>query len=145
MYLPYNTNKFLLHPTSESLLPNYPNPDLVRWELHRVWVVDATLAKGKRHTVPHRRFYQDEDTWQALLIDSWDNRGDIWKYAHSMPFIAMEFPVLHGAASYFIKDLQIGTWEFDALSETKDLQYKRIIKREAGFHSPNNLSSMGTR
>jgi hypothetical protein len=30
--------------------------DYVRWELHRVWVVEATLAPGKRHVIPRRRF-----------------------------------------------------------------------------------------
>ena len=44
------------------LKPNHLNPDLVRWELHRVWVVEATLKEGKRHVYSKRTFYLDEDS-----------------------------------------------------------------------------------
>ena len=44
------------------LKPKHVNPDLERWELHRVWVVEATLKEGKRHIYAKRVFYVDEDT-----------------------------------------------------------------------------------
>jgi len=40
------------------------NQDLIRFELHRTWVVEGKLKAGKSHSVVHRRkFYFDEDTW----------------------------------------------------------------------------------
>ncbi len=144
IYIPYNNNKNMLYPIEEVLLENYPNPDLVRWELHRVWVVDATLANGKRHTVPHRRFYQDEDTWTAVVIDSWDARGDFWRHHHSLPFIAYEVPAINNATCNFLKNLQTGQWSITRLM-LNDMQWKKGENRGPGFHTPNNLSSMGVR
>jgi len=34
-------------------------------------VVDATLKSGARHTLPHKVFYFDEDSWCLLLEDEW--------------------------------------------------------------------------
>ena len=54
-------------------------PDLVRWELHRVWVVEATLKPGKRHIYSKRMFYLDEDSWTALASDQYDARGQLYR------------------------------------------------------------------
>ena len=62
-YIPYNNQKLYATPTDKQFAPHHLNPDLVRWELHRVWVVEGALAPGKRHTMPKRRIYLDEDTW----------------------------------------------------------------------------------
>jgi len=74
------------------------NPDLVRWELHRVWVVEGALAPGKRHTMPKRRIYLDEDTWGAILGDAYDAHGSLWHAAVSMPVIVPDGPFV---APYF--------------------------------------------
>jgi hypothetical protein len=79
IYIPYNNNKLAFTTAQDAHLPHFMNPDDVRWELHRVWVVDATLHPGDRNVVPHRRFYVDEDTWDATLADEWDAQGNIWK------------------------------------------------------------------
>jgi hypothetical protein len=79
MYIPYNNNKMTKSTAENGHLPHFLNPDIVRWELHRVWVVDATLRDGERNVVPHRRYYVDEDTWHATLGDEWDGQGNIWK------------------------------------------------------------------
>ena len=52
MVIPYNAYRFQYEPVSAEnvLKPKYVNPDLERWELHRVWVVEATLKEGKRRT-----------------------------------------------------------------------------------------------
>jgi hypothetical protein len=55
------------------------NPDLMRWELHRVHVVVATLKKGERHIYAKRRFYIDADSWNTALMDQYDGRGDLWR------------------------------------------------------------------
>jgi hypothetical protein len=78
MYIPYNTNG-VVQLTTAGMLPHFIDPALVRWELHRVWVIDATLHPGERHVVPHRRLYLDEDTWLAALEDEYDAQGNLWK------------------------------------------------------------------
>jgi hypothetical protein len=80
VYIPYNTYKMAYHSTEEGLLkPNHLNPDLIRWELHRVWVVEATLAEGKRHIYSKRTFYLDEDSWTGVSSDEYDARGQLYR------------------------------------------------------------------
>ncbi|MFX8145365.1 DUF1329 domain-containing protein, partial [Acinetobacter baumannii] len=40
-----------------------------RYELHRVWVVEATVKAGVRHLAPKRTFYVDEDSWNLVAAD----------------------------------------------------------------------------
>ncbi len=81
MYVPYNSYK--LHSdkveVKEILTPLHTNPDLARYELHRVWVVDATLREGARHIYKRRTFYVDEDSWQIVAMDQYDNRDQLWR------------------------------------------------------------------
>lgn len=79
MLIPYNENRFLQYPDKDIITGNHLNPEAVRWELHRVWVVEATLAEGKRHQAVKSRYYLDEDTWHAMLGDRWDSKGQLWK------------------------------------------------------------------
>lgn len=55
--------------------------DFMRYELHRVWVVEATLKTGMRHLYPKRTFYVDEDSWSVVLEDVYDSRGKLWRTA----------------------------------------------------------------
>jgi Protein of unknown function (DUF1329) len=81
MYVPYNSYK--LHSDSlkysDILKPLHINQDLTRYELHRVWVVDATLKAGTNHIYSRRTFYLDEDSWQILTVDQYDGRGQLWR------------------------------------------------------------------
>lgn len=79
MIIPYNANRTMAASEDELMGKHFANPDLLRWEVHRVWVVDAQLKAGKRHQIPHKRFYLDEDTWIAVLADGWDAQGQLWK------------------------------------------------------------------
>jgi hypothetical protein len=78
MYIPYNSNKMTHATSAEVLTPDFINPDYVRWELHRVWVVEATLHPGQRNVLPHRLFYVDEDTYQIALNHAFDAQGNMF-------------------------------------------------------------------
>ena len=85
MYVPYNSYK--LHSDSlkydDILKPLHINQDLTRYELHRVWVVDATLKPGTSHVYSRRTFYIDEDSWQVLAVDQYDGRGQLWRVSEA--------------------------------------------------------------
>lgn len=81
MYVPYNSYK--LHSDAlqydDILTPLHLNPEHLRYELHRVWVVDATLKDGTNHLYKRRTFYVDEDSWQIVAADQYDNRDQLWR------------------------------------------------------------------
>jgi hypothetical protein len=83
MYIPYNTyrlsDKSLKY--KQIITKNTINPDFVRYELHRVWVVEATLKPGERHVYARRTFYVDEDSWSVVAEDAYDGRGGLWRVA----------------------------------------------------------------
>jgi hypothetical protein len=79
MYIPYNNNKLFGVPAETALLEHFVDPGLVRWELHRCWVVEATLHPGERNVDARRQFYLDEDTWTIGLADMWDGNGNLYK------------------------------------------------------------------
>jgi hypothetical protein len=83
MYIPYNTykvgDKSLKY--KDIVGPHTLNADLVRYELHRVWVVEGTLKQGQRHVYGKRTFYLDEDSWSVVSEDAYDNRGGLWRVA----------------------------------------------------------------
>ena len=55
------------------------DPAFRRYELHRVWVVEATVKAGTRHMAPKRTFYLDEDSWSMLVADDYDAQGKLAK------------------------------------------------------------------
>lgn len=124
MYIPYNCNKFL-GPKDEYTVvkPHYLNPDYVRWELHRVWVIEATLRKGARNMCPKSVYYVDEDTWEAMLSDRYDANGDLWRTGFDLPVVMPEVPADIGM-TFGYYDLQSGVWYVSNLYNAYNEQMK---------------------
>ena len=94
IYVPYNSEKFV-DPNlryEDLVQARFPNRSAIRYELHRVWVVEATLREGKRHVMPRRVFYIDEDSWLIAIVDAYDRRGDLWRVQESLPQVIYEVP-----------------------------------------------------
>lgn len=85
LLVPYNNYKMLMHSTAkESYGKQFANPDLMRWEAHRVWVVEATLKAGKRHAQSKKVFYVDEDSWSIVLYEGYDQAGKMMRSAQGL-------------------------------------------------------------
>jgi hypothetical protein len=81
IYIPYN-NYDVDSPSvsyKQLLTPGHPNPQYLRYELHRVWVVEGKLNPGDRHIYSRRRFYIDEDSWSIAVADQYDSHDDLWR------------------------------------------------------------------
>jgi hypothetical protein len=95
VFIPYNTNHMLTVAKDSDLFgEKFLKPDHVRWELHRVWVVDATLRAGQRHTSAKSRYYFDEDTWLAVTADRYDASGTLARVPMQFPIVASEVPAI---------------------------------------------------
>lgn len=116
MFIPYHNydadNPKLKY--SELLTPFHINPNYIRYEKHRVWVVEATLKQGARHLYGKRRFYLDEDSWHVVLADNFDNRGQLWRTSMQTQIV---HPLMPGAYSrlWIVSDLQSGAYAADRL------------------------------
>jgi hypothetical protein len=74
----------------ELLPPNHANPEFMRYELRRVWVLEANLKDNYRHLYPTRHMYVDEDSWLMVMADNYDARGGLWRTSMINYFYAYE-------------------------------------------------------
>ena len=145
MYVPYNSYK-LSEPSlkyADLLKPGHLNQDLARYELHRVWVVEADLKPGTSHIYAKRRFYLDEDSWAILASDKYDGRGELWRYSEQHNEIWYNIPTLFGTIEVH-NDLQSGRYIAMGLRSEEKLIYQPI-KRSPADYTPSNLRGIGTR
>jgi len=111
IYVPYNNYK-LQDPSlkySDILKPLHINQDHPRYELHRVWVVDAKVKSGSRHIYKRRTFYVDEDSWQILAVDQYDNRDQLWRVSEGFAMNYYDVPNLWTSLEVHT-DLQAGRY-----------------------------------
>ncbi|MBB4822556.1 hypothetical protein HNP29_005975 [Pseudomonas alcaligenes] len=117
LYIPYN-NYRLDDPAVklEQLLATsgHLNPEYMRYEKHRVWVLEATLKPGKRHIYGKRVMYLDEDTWAAALADNYDGKGQLWRTNMQASIYAYELQAFHARVAVY-HDLIAGSYLADRL------------------------------
>lgn len=117
LYIPYNSYQMNSRDLKykDILRPLHPNPEHLRYELHRVWVVEGTLKEGQRHIYKRRTIYVDEDTWVPVASDLYDNRDQLWRFSeeHSINYYDVPLVTYAGEMHY---DLQIGRYAAAFLS-----------------------------
>lgn len=97
------------------LTANTVNPDYMRYELHRVWVIEARVKKGYRHIYQRRTFYVDEDSWHALWADNYDSRDQLWRASMVTYFHSPAIQGFHAGASVY-HDLSANAYYVDRLT-----------------------------
>jgi hypothetical protein len=109
VYVPANAYK--IHGSNvkyaDLLKPGHENPDYMRYELRRVWVLEASLKDGYRHMFGKRVLFLDEDTGQALMSDYYDARGQLWLQAVVNHYYAFDARIWHAGTSFY-HDLNSG-------------------------------------
>jgi len=132
LYIPYNNFKLAARDLKygDIIQPGHLKSDLLRYELHRVWVVEATLKPGERHIYAKRTFYIDEDSWQIAVVDHYDGRGELWRVAeaYEMQFRDAKVPWIAAEALY---DLQSGRYLVGSLTneEKAGFQFGSVFSR----------------
>lgn len=145
MYIPYNANKVLTAQTPESLFDaHHMNSEAVRWELHRVWVVEATLKSGARHVMPKSTYYLDEDSWTAVLGERYDGRGQLAKALWTSPVVLPDLP---GTASvnFGFYDLLSGAWFVGDVFAGKNEQYRIVSPYKDSTFTADAMAGEGVR
>lgn len=145
MFIPYNVNKLLQPKTDAEVLGKAGvNPDHMRWELHRVWVVEANLRQGQRHQSPKGRYYCDEDTWICSLGDRWDANNQLARTLYQINFVAPDLPGTVGG-SFFAQDLLSGAGFTSNLYNSKAAQYVLKPRYSDSYFTGDALAAGGAR
>lgn len=143
MYIPYNMNKAWNATVAEQFMPSFFNPDISRWELHRVWVVEMTLKPGARNVDTRRLVYLDEDTGAAIATDIYDSSGSLWKFAHVMPNILPDLPCVVTHKSFAMYDLHAGNYNVSDIPNSNGAQpaYKIVPEMPTSFFTSGQLAA----
>ena len=145
VYIPYNNYQADIVSLDELLTPHHLNPDHVRFELHRVWVIEATLKQGKRHSIARRTIYFDEDSWVASMSDNYDGHDNLWRLAITTMKNNYELPGVVQRLNQFY-DFTLDFYCINPLYN--DPSYNAFVyelKVEPNFFGPEQVRRMGRR
>ena len=144
--VPYNA--YQLHSNklknNDILKPLHINQQHARYELHRVWVVDATLKPGQRHLYKRRTFYVDEDSWQILVVDCYDARDQLWRVQEGHSINYYEIPTFWTTLETTY-DLQSGRYLALGLDNEEPMTVNFNAKKTAADFTPAAIANRGTR
>jgi hypothetical protein len=144
--VPYNA--YQLHSNklknNDILKPLHINQQHARYELHRVWVVDATLKPGQRHLYKRRTFYVDEDSWQILVVDCYDARDQLWRVQEGHSINYYEIPTFWTTLETTY-DLQSGRYLALGLDNEEPVTVNFNSKKTAADFTPAAIANRGTR
>ena len=116
----------------------------MRWELHRVWVVEATLKPGKRHIYSKRVFFLDEDSWMALASDQYDAHGKLYRSSFAFQSYSYDVQAPFGD-TFAIYDFNSGAYNITGLfGPHNGLKYMTELPRDSSW-SPEALAGAGLR
>ena len=139
MLIPYNNYKLEQGALEDLLQPGHLNPERTRFELHRVWVLEATVKPEWRHVYSRRTFYLDEDSWTIALADQYDAAGGLWRVSLAMLKNFYEMPCTLPAV-YASHDLGSGRYSVQGISEEgRELLTQEPVPEDSVF-SPAGLS-----
>jgi hypothetical protein len=148
LIVPYNTFRFNNQDAklADVFGADSPKRDLIRYEAHRVWKIEATVKSGQRHQFPKRVIYLDEDSWMMVAVDNFDAQGKVWRVQESYPYVAWELPacVYQG---YIVYDLNVGRYMADNMPQEGKVDW--LAGKEGKFDikkfNPDELRRAGAR
>jgi hypothetical protein len=145
MYIPYNSYK--AHSADleadDLVHAGHLNPEHMRYELHRVWVVEANLRDGTRHINPRRTFYLDADSYQIALMDHYDQRGNLWRASEAHTINFYDVPTYWSTIEVHM-DLQSGRYIANGIDNMDPVPTFYDRKRPSEY-TPQALRTRGRR
>jgi hypothetical protein len=145
IYIPYNNHKAIAANVSIETLTDggHLNPELVRHELHRVYVIEGDLRSGESHLYHKRTLYIDEDSWMIVASDKYDRSGALWRYAEMYSIPAPDLGFVYPAMDAHY-DFQSKRY---LVSGIRSGESKLAVpqKRTAADYTPARLRGEGTR
>ena len=145
MYVPYNSYKAHQSDvtTDDLVMAGHLNPEYMRYELHRVWVVDARLKDGMRHINSRRTYYLDEDSYQIVLIDHYDGRDQLWRHSEGHCINYYDMPTYWSTIETHY-DLQSGRYVAQGFDNQDPINTLNVEMAPSQF-TPQALRTRGRR
>ncbi|MGH8482250.1 MAG: DUF1329 domain-containing protein [Nevskiaceae bacterium] len=152
IYIPYNDYRLGSEDVKykDILQPSHINKDLVRYELHRVWVLESTLKPGTSHIYKRRTYHVDEDSWQVAVVDCYDKRDQLWRAqeAHSLAVydpgqVTQEPSGAIGPVMEVVHDLNSRRYLAMSMGNEEPPGYEKVWP--SSYFDPANVSKLVTK
>lgn len=145
MLMPSNNYKAFLAKAEDVLQKGHPKMDVIRFELRRVNVVEATRKAGARHVLAKRVFYLEEDIPSSAVIDSFDDAGSVAKVTLNPSAWAYDKQIIYTGGTYYL-DLKTGAWYNSSNTTASKGIFFEIDKVDVNsFYSPEGLARRSQR
>ncbi len=145
LYIPYNSYRLhsdrLRH--KDIVQPGHINPEHVRYEKHRVWVIEGTLKPGASHVYARRVYYLDEDSWQISAAELYDHDDELWRVGLAYGLNYYEVPV-HWSTLEVFHDLRSGRYIATGLDNEFEMT-RFDTDLDPGDFTPMALRRLGRR
>ncbi|MEX3958934.1 DUF1329 domain-containing protein [Trinickia sp. EG282A] len=143
MYIPYNGYKWeYAVPDKEMLTPHFPNANQIRWELHRVRVIELTLKPGARHLYSKKILYTDEDLGGGMM-DAYDQAGKLYRGGFEDTVPAYDTKIPYSLGNWFF-DFNSGVYLLGSHpSDTAGIFFN--VDFPSSYFTPERMQSTGIR
>ncbi len=145
-FIPYNTNGFASsdHQYKDILKKGHLNQDFLRYELHRVWVIEGKLKPGMTHILAsRRRLYFDEDSWVGVAADLYNSADKLARVQEAHIFNYYDQP-LCAIGSEVIYDIDGGRYHVVGLRNQQRPVKFEVHLAQSKF-GPSGMRSLGVR
>jgi len=147
IYVPFHNYQFNNKDNGtldDRLTLNYLNPDYVRFEKRRVWVVEGNLAAGKRHAYSKRRWFLEEDSWSPVMSENFDSRGNLWRVGYFLSDYQYDIECYEKHTQVFM-DLPSGAYVTNFITIDRMESDHSIPYMNESHFTPANLRKMADR
>ena len=147
VYVPFHNFKFndsRIGSLDDRLTVNFLNPEYVRFEKRRVWVVEANLADGKRHAYKKRRWYVEEDSWNPVMSENFDGRDNLWRVGFFLSDYEYQIGCYEKHTQVFM-DLPSGGYVSNFITIDRSEGVHNLPYLDKEYFTPANLRKLAKR
>lgn len=145
MYIPYNAYDQVASSPDQLLGKQHLNPERQRWELHRVWEVEATVKDGERHAAKRRTFYFDEDSWKLVLSSGYDHSDELYRVGQANCYQVYDPQAQFMSCPFVMYDLTKGQYTITPVYGGKGGFLKAANLRPSFETTPGGMQGSGIR
>ena len=147
IYVPFHNFKFndsRIGTLDDRLTLNFLNPEFVRFEKRRVWVVEGNLAPGKRHAYKKRRWYVEEDSWIPVMSENFDGRDNLWRVGFFLSDYEYQIGCYERNTQVFM-DLPSGGYVSNFITIDRKEAVHNLPYLDKDYFTPANLRKLAKR
>jgi hypothetical protein len=141
----YNSYDLLNVKYKNLLKPQHLDQESVRYEPHRVFVVEAKLKPSARHVYARRVMYMDEDAKNVSNAENYDGRGQLWRFQEVPVVNAYHVPHCGTGALEVVYDLLSSRYLALSMRAEEPPQNYFADELQESRYTPEAIRSLGVR